>query len=988
MLAAVAAIVVVVLVLVLAGGSPYTVKADFVTASQLVKGNAVKVSGHTIGSVGEISLTGDGKARITLNIDGEGYHPLRRGTRATIRQTSLSGVANRYVDLQLGGADGDDIPDGGSLPTESTSAAVDLDQIFNTFDPEARRGVQKSVEFLRDFQAGNEEEANEALRYLNPALSSSARLFEQLDRNTPDFERFITQTARLVTDVSAQDDVLADLTRNLSRTTTALTSNGEALGESIGLLPNVMRKANSTFVNLRSALDDLDPLVDDAKPVVRDKLIPFLDEVRPFARDARPAVRELSRTVRRPGADNDLVELLRRQPALDKIANQTAERNGKDRPGAFPDDDQGLRGDHEAGRVPAALRAGPRRLVRRLLDDRRLRRARQLLARRPAAQRLHRRAAAQRAADPRRAAHADPRRRHAYRAQQPLPGLDRAPRARRLEPLQAVAGLQLRRHAGADRAMSAARRILPRSRALLLLLALAAAATTAGAWLVVTSAGAADDEQRYTVVLDNAFGLTEGSDLRSSGVTIGKVEKLAVQRSTARALATILVTKPSFAGFRSDVFCEVKPQSLIGEYYLDCDPGEKDGPAPDTIPVEQTAGTIPPDVVLDILRRPARERFGLILTELGVGLTGRGEDLNTTLRRAVPALRETDKVLEILAANRRTINALTRDADRALVGVARNRRDVGRFVREAGDTTQASASRVARAEVDRRQAAGLPARAAPDARRARHDRAPADPRAARPAPRRARPHRAAGAPRPVRRFGAAGGARPRARVGHRHRRGHRGALDRQAAARARHRDHRADAQPALRPGGRQRPRPRGRAQPPEPRQRRRLHRPRGAAAVLLRPVAGDQHLRLQGLPAEAQHPAQRVLAVHERADRGRARRPHRALQAVARAQPARRHHGCGLAYGAQQAQERAAGRGEGPGGARRRPPPSRRRPRHHHRRRRRRASSTRATCSTGCCRPTSPTSCRRALRPKNGSSSSSNSSADSERSLLDYLLGP
>ena len=337
MLAAVAAIVVVVLVLVLAGGSPYTVKADFVTASQLVKGNAVKVSGHTIGSVGEISLTGDGKARITLNIDGEGYHPLRRGTRATIRQTSLSGVANRYVDLQLGGADGDDIPDGGSLPTESTSAAVDLDQIFNTFDPEARRGVQKSVEFLRDFQAGNEEEANEALRYLNPALSSSARLFAQLDRNTPDFERFITQTARLVTDVSAQDDVLADLTRNLSRTTTALTSNGEALGESIGLLPNVMRKANSTFVNLRSALDDLDPLVDDAKPVVRDKLIPFLDEVRPFARDARPAVRELSRTVRRPGADNDLVELLRRQPALDKIANQTAARNGKDRPGAFPE---------------------------------------------------------------------------------------------------------------------------------------------------------------------------------------------------------------------------------------------------------------------------------------------------------------------------------------------------------------------------------------------------------------------------------------------------------------------------------------------------------------------------------------------------------------------------------------------------------------------------------------------------------------------------
>ena len=331
-----AAVAVVVVVVVLTGGSGYSVQADFVSASQVVKGNAVKVAGTPVGSVGDIVLTDAGKARVTLKIDAEGYHPLRRGTRAIIRQTSLSGVANRYVDLQLGGADGAKIPDGGMLATENTSAAVDLDQIFDTFDPEARRGVQQSVAFLRDFQAGNEEEANAALRYFNPALSSSARLFAELNRNTPDFERFIAETSRLVTDVSAQDDVLADLTRNLASTTSPLTSDGESLGESVGLLPDVMRKANTTFVNLRSALDDLDPLVDDAKPVVRDRLIPLMNELRPFARDARPAVRELSQTVRRPGKDNDLVELLRRQPALDRIANRSAQRNGAERPGAFP----------------------------------------------------------------------------------------------------------------------------------------------------------------------------------------------------------------------------------------------------------------------------------------------------------------------------------------------------------------------------------------------------------------------------------------------------------------------------------------------------------------------------------------------------------------------------------------------------------------------------------------------------------------------------
>jgi phospholipid/cholesterol/gamma-HCH transport system substrate-binding protein len=343
--AGVAALVVVVLVLVLlAGGSSYTVHARFISASQIVKGNAVKVSGEAVGSVGEIRLTDDGQADVTLKISEDGYFPLRRGTRAIVRQSSLSGVANRYVDLQLGGARGADIPDGGTLATDSTEAAVDLDQIFNTFDPPARAGTQKTIEFLRDFQAGNEDEANAALQYLNPALSSTSRLFAEVNRNTPDFERFIVETSRLVTDASAQDDVLAGLVRDLSRTTSALTSNGQSLADGIGLLPNVMRKANTTFVNLRASLDDLTPLVDDAKPIVRTKLRPLLSELRPFARDARPAVRDLSATVRRPGADNDLVELLRRQPALDQIATQTAQRNGKDRPGALPETIKALQG--------------------------------------------------------------------------------------------------------------------------------------------------------------------------------------------------------------------------------------------------------------------------------------------------------------------------------------------------------------------------------------------------------------------------------------------------------------------------------------------------------------------------------------------------------------------------------------------------------------------------------------------------------------------
>jgi hypothetical protein len=78
-----------------------------------------------------------------------------------------------------------------------------------------------------------------------------------------------------------------------------------------------------------------------------------------------------------------------------------------------------------------------------------------------------------------------------------------------------------------------------------------------------------------------------------------------------------------------------------------------------------------------------------------MGVAARGEDLRTTIRRGVPALRETDRVLRILADDRRTLRQLAGDADRVLARLAGNRRDVARFVSKAGDTTAASAQRKA-----------------------------------------------------------------------------------------------------------------------------------------------------------------------------------------------------------------------------------------------------------------------------------------------------
>jgi ABC-type transporter Mla subunit MlaD len=142
------------------------------------------------------------------------------------------------------------------------------------------------------------------------------------------------------------------------------------------------------------------------------------------------------------------------------------------------------------------------------------------------------------------------------------------------------------------------------------------------------------------------------------------------------------------------VRCETRPQSLIGEYFIDCRPGKDPERLKENavIPVEQTETTVPVDLVNDIMRRPYRERFSILLSELGAGLAARGEDLNETIRRAVPALRQVDRLLAILAEQKRTIRQLYEDADEVMLRVANKRTDVTRFVEEARDTATAAAS--------------------------------------------------------------------------------------------------------------------------------------------------------------------------------------------------------------------------------------------------------------------------------------------------------
>ena len=214
-----------------------------------------------------------------------------------------------------------------------------------------------------------------------------------------------------------------------------------------------------------------------------------------------------------------------------------------------------------------------------------------------------------------------------------------------------------------------------------------------------------DTKEHYFVraVFDNASTLVVGEDVKVAGVPVGVISDLDVT-GDKKAAVTLRIDDTNFTPWKTDASCKVGSQGLIGEKFVDCQPGTDsaqplaeiengDGEGERLLPVENTSSPVDLDLIGDIMRLPYRQRFAILLNEFGTGLAGRGGDLNEVIHRANPALRETDEVLKILAGQNRTLARLADDSDRVLGPLARERESFADFIVQANRTGEAAAER-------------------------------------------------------------------------------------------------------------------------------------------------------------------------------------------------------------------------------------------------------------------------------------------------------
>ena len=244
--------------------------------------------------------------------------------------------------------------------------------------------------------------------------------------------------------------------------------------------------------------------------------------------------------------------------------------------------------------------------------------------------------------------------------------------------------------------------------------------------VLISSGGGSGDGYVVRAIFDNGGFMVKGEQVRVAGANVGEIESVGVTlpgevdaydkdgKETSvdgKAVIVMKITDPGFQDFRSDASCLIRPQSLIGEKFVDCRPtvprapgsppapalkkvpSGKPGAGQYLLPLGNNSTSVDPDLINDINKLPYAQRFRLIFNELGAGLAGRGADIEAAVRRANPALRDVDRLLGILNGQKDQLVKLAVDSEQILEPLSRERAQVVGFLANSGAAAQASAER-------------------------------------------------------------------------------------------------------------------------------------------------------------------------------------------------------------------------------------------------------------------------------------------------------
>jgi phospholipid/cholesterol/gamma-HCH transport system substrate-binding protein len=262
----------------------YRVKISFPNAGQLAQQADVRIAGVNVGKVLEKSLDPQGNSTVaTIQIDRK-YAPIRQDARAILRLKTI--IGETYVEITPGSPSSKPVPDGGLLPRGQVQPAVQLDQVFNTFNPETRRAFQVWQQELAQAITGNDQNLSDVLGNLPTFAADATDILRVLDVEHGSVVRLIQNGGTVFSALTQDQSALRNLITSAESTFNETASNNNALADTFHVFPTFENETKLTMTRLKAFALDTDPLVKELLPVAG-QLGPTLRAVRALSPDLR-----------------------------------------------------------------------------------------------------------------------------------------------------------------------------------------------------------------------------------------------------------------------------------------------------------------------------------------------------------------------------------------------------------------------------------------------------------------------------------------------------------------------------------------------------------------------------------------------------------------------------------------------------------------------------------------------------------------------------
>jgi len=252
----------------------YDLDAELPTGNKLVKGNEVRLGGFRVGVVDEIlpdRIGGRSVAVISMKLD-KTVEPLSKDTLIAVRPRSALGL--KYVDITPGKSN-ENFKTGDRMKLAQASEGLELEDVFDTFQPEMRRNSQAALEGFGDAFAARGNSINTAIQALNPLFTHLTPVMRTLNDPDTELDQFFLQIGRASAQVAPVARIQAELFANMATTFEAIGRDPRALQATIEKSPSTIDVAVRSFRVQR----------------------PFLDDFADLSRRLRPAVNELPRSL-------------------------------------------------------------------------------------------------------------------------------------------------------------------------------------------------------------------------------------------------------------------------------------------------------------------------------------------------------------------------------------------------------------------------------------------------------------------------------------------------------------------------------------------------------------------------------------------------------------------------------------------------------------------------------------------------------------------